>query len=105
MFHLLSMKYFLLGDFCSGFQKLQVLVLRRWWHWRSCWSWWHWRWRQARWRWNRFGRRRHHGRGRGPSNGAATPGIGQLEAELQEELLGLLVPVRPEPLLRLVYLT
>ena len=38
---------------------------------------------------HRLGRRRHHGRGRGPGNGTSTPGVGQLEAELQEELLGL----------------
>ena len=38
---------------------------------------------------HRFGRRWHHGRRRGPGNSTATPGIRQLEAELQEELLGL----------------
>ena len=45
--------------------------------------------RVARFSGYRFGRRRHHSRGRRPGNGTATPGIGQLEAELQEELLGL----------------
>ena len=70
---------------------------------------------------HRLGRRRHHGRGRRSGNSAATPGIGQLEAELQEELFRLpeidekcemriekksnsLVPMGPESLLRLVHL-
>ena len=43
----------------------------------------------ARFSGHRLGRCRHHGRGRGPGNGTSTPGVGQLEAELQEELLGL----------------
>ena len=38
---------------------------------------------------HRFGRGRHHGRRRWPGNSTATPGVRQLEAELQEELLGL----------------
>ena len=69
---------------------------------------------------HRFGRGRHHGRRRWPGNSTATPGVRQLEAELQEELLGLpeirevgwencqqgnsLVPVGPESLLGLVHL-
>ena len=44
------------------------------------------------------------GGGRGAPS-TPTSSICQLEAELQEKLLSLLVPVGPEPLLRLVHLT
>ena len=47
----------------------------------------------------------YHGWWRGPWGSSRVSWVGKFEAELEEKLLGLFVPVRPKPLLWLVHLS